>query len=124
MPKTKLFLMLVSLVILAVGCAEIRPLEAPETVLKHPLGTDPIRLGMTKDKIRNLWGDPDQVNSLGQADQWGTMKEEWVYEARYSKIPLDKGYISKTKYLYFEGDVLTSFGDEPEDRPTDSPEEK
>lgn len=102
------------LLILLGGCAEIQPFEAPGEVLKHPFGTDPIRLGMTKNEVDGLWGHPDQVNKLGPADQWGTPKEEWVYKARYSKIPIDKGYIHKDKYLYFEGDVLTKFGDEPE----------
>ena len=114
MRKFNIDLAVVFLIIFLCGCAEIQPFEAPGEVLKHPLGTDPIHLGMTKEQVKGLWGSPDQINKLGLADQWGTPKEEWVYKARYSKIPIDKGYLYRTKYLYFEGDILTSFGDQPE----------
>lgn len=113
MPNANIYLAIIFLMLLG-GCAEIQPFEAPREVLKHPLGTDPIHLGMTKEEVEGMWGQPDQINKLGVADHWGTPKEEWVYKARYSKIPIDKGYLYKTKYLYFEGDILTSFGDQPE----------
>jgi len=98
------------------SCAEIEPFKVPEEVLKHPLGTDPIRRGMTKDEINGLWGPPDQVNKLGASDEWGTMEEEWVYLARYGDLPIDKSYLTKTKYLYFQGNILTSFGNEPKSK--------
>ena len=110
------FLISASSVFIITGCAEIQPFEAPGEVLRHPLGTDPVRLGMTKNEVEALWGPPDQINTMGTADQWGLPKEEWIYKARYSKIPIDKGYLYKTKYLYFEGEILTSFGDEPKYR--------
>ncbi len=110
------YIIIAALLLFLAGCAEIEPFKVPQEIVKHPLGTDPIRLGMTKDKIESLWGKPDQINPLGMADQWGTPKEEWVYSGRYSKIPIDKGYLQKTKYLYFEGSVLTKFQDSPEPR--------
>ena len=112
----KIALVVLTIIFLA-GCAEIQPFEAPTKVLKHPLGTDPIRLGMAKDEVRDVWGAPDRINKLGFADQWGTPQEEWIYKGRYSNIPIDKGYFSKTKYLYFEADVLTSFGDKAKKQP-------
>ena len=114
MHKKEIYLAAIISLLLLSGCAEIQPFEAPAKILKHPLGTDPIRLGMVKEEVKGIWGAPDQVNKIGMADQWGTPKEEWIYKSRYSKIPIDKGYLQKTKYLYFEGDVLTSFGDHPE----------
>ena len=103
MIKKEICLIVISLMLLS-GCAEIQPFEAPREILKHPLGTDPIRLGMAKEEIKKIWGAPDQINKMGMADQWGTPKEEWIYESRYSKIPINKGYFQKTKYLYFQGD--------------------
>ncbi len=117
MPKKTIFLIFVCIIFLN-GCAEIKPFEAPSQVLKHPLGTDPITIGMTKEKVESLWGVPDQINKLGFADQWGTPKEEWIYKGRYSKIPINKGYFYKSKYLYFDGNILTSFGDEPQKETT------
>jgi len=99
-------------IIFIAGCAEINLFEAPSEVLKHPLGTDPIRVGMTKDEIIDKWGGPDQINHLEPADEWKISREEWVYIGRYSKIPLDRSYLFKTKYLIFDGDNLVSIGDE------------
>ena len=110
------YLIIAAIALFLAGCAEIDLFKAPQEIIKHPLGTDPIHLGMTKEKIESLWGRPDQINPLGMADQWGTPKEEWVYDGRYSKIPIDKGYLHKSKYLYFEGNYLTKFRDSPEPR--------
>jgi len=93
------------------GCAEFNLFEAPSEVLKHPLGTDPIKVGMSKEETISLWGKPDQINKLESTDEWQTPKEEWVYKGRYSKIPLDRSYFFKTKYLIFDGNNLVSFGD-------------
>ena len=112
MSKKSVLLITVFLLLLS-GCAEIEPFEAPKEVIKHPLGTDPISIGMTKEEVEGLWGVPDQVNKLGFSDKWGTPKEEWVYKARYSKIPIDKGYLYKSRYLYFNGNILTKFSDKP-----------
>jgi len=114
MHKKEICLAIIVSLLLLPGCAEIQPFEAPAKILKQPLGTDPIRLGMVKEEVKKIWGPPAQVNKMGMADQWGTPKEEWIYKSRHSKIPINKGYLKKTKYLYFEGDVLTSFGEEPE----------
>lgn len=94
------------------GCAEINPFQAPAEVLKHPLGTDPIRVGMTKQEIQQKWGRPDQINQLPAGDEWKTPREEWVYLGRYSKIPIDKNYLSKTRYLIFDGNNLVCIGTE------------
>jgi hypothetical protein len=94
------------------GIAGLDPMDVPRTVIKNPLGTDPIRVGMSKDVVRDKWGDPDQINMLEPTDEWGTPREEWVYLGRASKIPLDKSYIFKTKYIIFDGNNVVCVGDE------------
>ncbi len=106
-----------SIVILSLaGCAEINLFDAPKEVMKHPLGTDPLKIGMSKNEVKSIWGNPDQVTGLQPSDEWNTPKEEWVYIGRYSKIPLDKSYMFKTKYLIFDGEHLVSIGDETQSR--------
>ncbi len=96
------------------GCAEIDPFETSEEVMRNPLGRENTRLGMSKDEVRSKWGDPDIVNVLPAKDVSAIQGEEWVYKARrYTPVPLDSGYLDKTKYLYFDGNNLTAMGDEP-----------
>lgn len=107
-------LLLAALAIGIYGCAEINPFEAPEEVIRHPLGTESIRTGMTKEEVVKEWGKPDVINKLGSQDATGTEKEEWIYKGRrYAGIPVDAGYLSKNKYLYFDGNNLTLLADEP-----------
>ena len=102
------------LAVITVGCAEINPFEAPQEVLKHPLGTESIRTGSTKEAVIKEWGKPDIINKLGAEDQSGALKEEWIYRARpISPVPIDAGYLSKNKYLYFDGNHLVLISDEP-----------
>ena len=96
------------------GCAEIDPFEAPAEVIRHPLGTESIRTGMSKEEVISKWGEPDLVNKLSPSDAIGNQGEEWVYKARrYTPVPLDAGYLYKNKYLYFDGNNLTLISDEP-----------
>jgi len=87
------------------GCSEI-DMPTPETVLKRPLGTDSIKIGMEKDQVRALWGEPDSAD-FEEDKVSGRVQEVWVYNARYSEVPVDAGYLSRTKYLYFDGNNLT-----------------
>ena len=96
------------------GCAEIDPFETPGEVMRHPLGSESIRVGMSKEEVISKWGEPDIVNKLPAKDASGSQGEEWVYKARrYTPVPIDTGYLHKNKYLYFDGNNLTSIGDEP-----------
>lgn len=113
MDTSKVFLIAFTIAaIFLSGCAEINLFEAPSEVLKHPLGTDPIKVGMSKDEVASIWGEPDQINALKSADEWQTPREEWVYKGRYSKIPVDRGYLFKSKYLIFDGNNLVCIGNE------------
>ena len=94
--------------IFLVGCAGIEP-PTPEQVINNPFGTDPLSVGMTKDEVVSIWGKPDAVNQVGLSKGLGgTKKEEWVYHAEYSDVPISvsKGYMKKTKHLYFDGNNL------------------
>ncbi|MBL7158793.1 MAG: hypothetical protein ISS91_04730 [Candidatus Omnitrophica bacterium] len=92
------------------GCADIT-MPTPEYIIERPIGTDSVKIGMTKSRVRDLWGNPDQINEVTQKGRWGGEREEWVYFAR-SKLPIDAGYLSKTKKLYFDGENLTNITEE------------
>lgn len=98
---------LMAILIYFVGCAEIQP-PTPEEILKHPFGTTNLRVGMTKEQIVAAWGEPD-VKDYDDTGKWGVAKEKWTYHGRYKNLPADVGYLSKTKYLYFDGKNLVKF---------------
>jgi len=101
-----------ALAIITAGCAVLEPVK-PEEVLKHPLGTPhALRRGMSKEQVRDMWGEPDSITSPEKVtDLTSTAAEVWVYHARYSKLPLDAGYFSKTRTLTFDGDNLVGWED-------------
>lgn len=100
--------------LLFAGCAEIDPFEAPGEVIRHPLGSESIRVGMSKEEVASKWGEPDLVNPLAATDASRSPGEEWVYKARrYTPVPLDSGYLQKNKYLYFDGNNLVLISDSP-----------
>jgi hypothetical protein len=101
-------------VVVMSGCAEIDPFKTPAEVIRRPLGSESIRVGMSKEEVISKWGDPDLVNKLSAKDASGSQEEEWVYKARrYTPVPLDTGYLHKNKYLYFDGNNLTLISSEP-----------
>lgn len=99
------------LVSFLIGCADIAP-PTPSYILKRPLGTDRIKPGMTKAEVKELWGEPDQVNQVKDDERWGGEREEWVYVGSYSDIPVQSGYLFKTRKLYFDGENLTNITEE------------
>ncbi len=109
MKKILCFCFAVSLLVVS-GCAEITP-PTMESILESPLGTGPLRVGMTKEEVKEVWGLPDSIESLS-SDEWGREKVLWTYEGKYPGLVLfDVGHASKTKYLTFDGDNLVSFHD-------------
>ena len=98
---------LFSAAFLVSGCAGIQP-PNPEEILKHPLGTESVRLGMSKHEVESKWGRPDEIRQVEDKKMWKGPREEWIYRPSYgSAIPIDAGYLSKTKRLYFDGNNLT-----------------
>lgn len=106
-PYFGLFLLLVSIY----GCAGIEP-PRPEDVVRHPLGTESIKIGMSKEEVESLWGKPDDITAVQDKEKWKETREVWVYRAQYTAVPVDAGYLSKTKKLYFDGNNLTNISDE------------
>ncbi len=88
------------------GCADL-PIPSPDYIIERPIGTDSVKVGMKKDRVRDLWGDPDQINDVEDKEKWGGTRVEWVYRAR-TGLPVDAGYLSRTKKLYFDGENLTN----------------
>ncbi len=102
--------LLAGLVGALLGCAEIQS-PTPQEILENPLGKGPLRVGMTREEVRELWGTPSQINKQ-PSDSLGTSHEEWVYEARFpDALPADVGYATKNKYLLFDGENLVRFHD-------------
>lgn len=92
------------------GCSAII-IPNPEEVIKHPLGTESIKVGMTKDRVESIWGKPSQIKMVEDKEKWQGAREVWIYRAQYSAIPVDAGYLSNTKKLYFDGNNLTEIGE-------------
>jgi hypothetical protein len=92
------------------GCSLIS-IANPDDIIKHPLGTESVRLGMTKQQVESLWGRPDEIRHVENREKWKGMREMWVYRAEYGSIPVDAGYLSKTKKLYFDGPNLTEISE-------------
>ena len=96
--------------VLLYGCSAII-IPNPEDVVKHPLGTESIKVGMTKEQVESLWGKPSQVKMVEDKARWQGSREVWIYNAQYGSIPFDAGYLSNTKKLYFDGNNLTDIGE-------------
>ena len=111
MPKSFLrysaFAILSVILIYITGCAGIEP-PTPKEIIEHPLGTSFLRAGLTKEQVIAQWGEPD-LKEYDNNGKWGNAKEKWTYYGRYSGLPVDAGYLSKTQYLYFDGKNLVKF---------------
>ena len=83
------------------------PFALTEEIIKKPLGTESVRIGMTKDQVESLWGAPDRVTTVENKQKWSSPREVWTYTAHYGSIPVNAGYLSETQKLYFDGENLT-----------------
>ena len=108
----KIFAIIICLGVIAAGCAVLEPVQ-PKEILKHPFGTPhALQRGMSKEQVRDMFGEPDIITHSGEdTDLTSTAGEKWVYHGRYSKVPVDAGYLSKTKTLTFDGDSLVNWKD-------------
>ena len=113
MPKSFLrysaFAVLSVILIYINGCAGIEP-PTPKEIMEHPFGTSFLRTGLTKEQVIAQWGEPD-LKEYDNNGKWGNAKEKWTYYGRYSGLPVDAGYLSKTQYLYFDGKNLVRFNE-------------
>ena len=92
------------------GCSAIQVPDA-EDVISHPLGTESIKIGMSKQQVESVWGKPNDIRMVENKEKWQGGREVWIYRAQYGSIPVDAGYLSKTKKLYFDGNNLTEIGE-------------
>jgi len=92
------------------GCSAIQVPDA-EDVISHPLGTESIKIGMSKQEVESIWGKPNDIRMAENKEKWQGTREVWIYRAQYGSIPVDAGYLSKTKKLYFDGNNLTEIGE-------------
>ena len=60
--------------------------------LKYAYEREKIGLGMSKDKVRNLWGMPNSIEIAGDPRE---QNERWVFHQR-----------GRTSYIYFEGGLV------------------
>lgn len=88
------------------GCNTLT-IPSPDEIIKKPLGTESVKIGMTKSQVESIWGKPDSVTTAESKDKWSTQREVWTYDAHYGAIPVDAGYLSNSKKLYFDGENLT-----------------
>ncbi len=63
------------------GCAGMAT-PSSNDALESPFGKGPLRLGMTKDEVRALWGEPGSIEA-GEPDRWGSVRETWIYESQH-----------------------------------------
>lgn len=101
---------ILALAINVCSCAGIEPPD-PDDVVNHPLGTESVKIGMSKEEVESLWGKPDSITTVEDKEKWKGAREVWIYRAQYSAVPVDAGYLSKTKKLYFDGNNLTNIGE-------------
>jgi hypothetical protein len=99
-------LLILSAMPLVFGCSTLT-IPTPDEIIKKPLGTESIKIGMTKDQVESIWGKPDQVTKIEDSKKWSSSREVWTYDARYGAIPVDAGYLSRSQKLYFDGENLT-----------------
>ena len=83
----------------------------PKKILRDPLGEGSLRTGMSKDKVKDIYGDPDIVDMV-ISPSWKKPREQWVYTATTS-LPVGAGFLSEDIYLYFDGDSLTNISRKP-----------
>ncbi len=98
---------LVGIAVGLAGCAEITP-PTPQEILESPLGKSPLRIGMTQDEVREMWGEPDSIET-GETDRWGSTRQTWTYQARVPGSPINVGYAARTRRLEFAGPNLVAF---------------
>ena len=108
--KNTLIVLMLAFMTFLSGCSTLA-IPSPDEIIKKPLGTESIKIGMTKDRVASLWGKPDSISTVENKQKWSQPREVWAYNAHYGSIPIDAGYLSKTQKLYFDGENLTEISD-------------
>lgn len=85
---------------------------AVDEVLGISLGSAGLSQGMSKAQVVERYGEPS-ITSIVESSEWNEPREEWVYIAQYTVLPVNAGYLSEDLYLYFDGDNLTNVSKKP-----------
>lgn len=108
--KSILIAIMMTVTLLILGCNTLT-IPSPGDIIKKPLGTESIKIGMTRDRVESIWGKPDHITIVEDTKKWPSPRQVWTYNARYGAIPVDAGYLSKTQKLYFDGENLTEISE-------------
>jgi len=90
------------------GCTAIT-IPNPGDIASTPLGTESIKLGMSKARVESIWGKPDNIRIEESKDSFKGQREVWFYNSpQYARIapPVNAGYLSRSRKLYFDGNNL------------------
>lgn len=96
--------------VLGAGCADM-DVPGPKEFISDPLGEGSLKKGMSKEEVMDKYGEPDMIGTV-YSEEWKESREEWIYNATYSGLPIGAGYLTKDLYLYFDGDNLTNISRE------------
>jgi hypothetical protein len=66
---------------------------------EKPEGGTSVTLGMGKEAVRTVWGDPEEIRKIRTCFGW---QEEWVYRGDPKRFG-----VSERVLLFDEGEVLT-----------------
>lgn len=105
-----IFAVLVMTIFVA-GCADM-DFPKPTDMLSGSAMTSGLNKGMSKSEVESKYGEP-AVKTLVSAREWGGQREEWMYKANYSVLPVNAGHLSEDLYLYFDGNNLTNISKKP-----------
>ena len=89
-------------VLLLAGCARGLA-SSPDS----PFCAPPVTLGDHMNEVKEMWGEPDEINKLGY-DEMGLKKEEWIYRSEGSDVPVGHAFVCVTHQLVFTDKQLTS----------------
>lgn len=109
MQRITLALVIFAITPILCGCAIIETIPTPTEIVSTPLGTESIKLGMSKQQVESIWGKPDNIKIEEGGDSFRGQREVWFYRAAsYGGIvpPVNAGYLSSSRRLYFDGNNL------------------
>ena len=110
--KNIIFLMVVVVALgVLYGCADIDT-PSPGQILQNPLGPGSVKIGMTKNEVQSIYGDPSGKETV-TSSEWAGEREEWFYNAKYTSLPMNAGFLAKNLYIYFDGNNVTNVTKEP-----------
>ncbi|MGB2600752.1 MAG: hypothetical protein WBD00_06860 [Candidatus Omnitrophota bacterium] len=105
------FLLIVIVCFMLAGCAGMNTPNTDE-FMRQPLGNGGLELGMSKDRVVDMYGKPNAKRTV-ISSEWQEPREEWFYKATLSMLPMNAGYLADDMYLYFDGDNLTNISKKP-----------